>query len=89
MLEAGSGVRTTVNQILATVLDETEKVTGKRSEIVHVPMRPGETPGAVVVGDPATLLPLEPFGWDFETTVGLQEGVEKTVAYYQRLIHGE
>lgn len=89
VLEAGSGLRTTVNQILTTVLDETEKLTGKRSEVVHVPMRPGETPGAVVVGDPSTLDVLREFGWDAANMVGLDAGVRATVAYYQRLMRGE
>lgn len=86
VLEAGSGLRTTVNQILATVLDETELVTGKRSEVVHVPMRPGETPGAVVVADPSTLHGLATYGWDVTQAVGLTEGVRQTVAYYHRLM---
>jgi UDP-glucose 4-epimerase len=73
-LEAGTGRRTTVNEIASMVIASVG--TGR---IEHVPMRPGETPHSTVVADPRTLAPL---GWDAGRMIALERGVPETVAYY-------
>jgi UDP-glucose 4-epimerase len=82
IFSAGSGVDTTVNQILDHVLFST----GSKSPVTHLPMRPGETPGAVVLGDPITLEPLSQFGFDVSSMTPLNKGVELTVTYYRELM---
>jgi UDP-glucose 4-epimerase len=79
VLEAGSGVPTTVNDIAAAVVSEVEKVTGVKVGVTHLPMRPGEDANSIVLGDPATL---EPIGIDGRTFVQLHLGTMRTVAYF-------
>lgn len=71
--EVGTGRRTTVNDIARAVID----VVGE-GEIVHLPMRPGETPGVEVVGDPGTLIPLGIYD-----LIGLEQGLPGTVESYR------
>lgn len=73
--EAGTGRRTTVNDIAKAVIAE---VGG--GDIVHLPMRPGETPGVEVLGDPTTLHGLGITAADF---VALEDGMAETVAWYR------
>lgn len=82
-LEAGSGNRTTVNDIAHVVAGEVELVTHRRVEIGHLPMRPGEEEHAVVLGDPKTLAPIGLDGSDF---LPLDEGVKRTVAYFSEYL---
>lgn len=81
IFSAGSGIRTTVNDIAETVVRGMNDVytAGTSSEIVHIPMRPGETPGVVVLGDPSTLAPLMR---PDEKLVSLEDGVRRTIQYY-------
>lgn len=72
--EAGTGRHLTVNQIAQMVID----AAGSSSSIVHVPMRPGETPGAVVVGNPETLLDLR-----ICVLVPFEAGIRRTVSWYK------
>jgi len=76
-LEAGTGRQTTVNDIARIVANEVEQTTPRRVGITHVPMRPGEEVGAVVVGNPATLGSIN---WGSFTP--LETGVRWTVGYY-------
>lgn len=73
--EAGTGRRTTVNEIAKAVIAE---VGG--GEIVHLPLRPGETKGVEVRGDPTTLHPLGIVASDLVT---LEDGMAETVAWYR------
>lgn len=75
--EVGYGQPITVNQVAETII----KVAGSKSEIIHLPMRPGEIPGAVVLADPGTL---EPLGILPDSFVSLEDGLEKTVEYYRK-----
>lgn len=75
--EAASGYPSTVNEIAETIIARVGK-----GRIEHVPMRPGEEPGATVLGDPATLKPLDIFP---EELVSLRDGIDKTVEYYQSI----
>jgi UDP-glucose 4-epimerase len=74
-LSAGTGRPTTVLEIAQAVINE---VGG--GDIEHLPMRAGETPGVVVLGDPSTLAPLDIDGSQF---IKLEEGLKETVAYYR------
>jgi UDP-glucose 4-epimerase len=77
-LEAGTGRRTTINEIAAVVHDKVWVTTGKSAEIIHLPMRPGEEERSVVIGKPETLGTIN---WD-RLFVPLGEGVGRTVHYY-------
>lgn len=75
--EAGTGVAPTVDEIAQQVL---AAVPESRSRVVHVPMRAGEPERSVVVGDPATLAPLD-YGVDQMLT--LDRGLARTVSHYR------
>lgn len=79
VIEAGTGRRTTVldiaNQVVKTV---------GRGQIEHVPMRPGETPGAVVLADTRAMS--EYLGIRPHEFVPLERGVAHTVDYYRTLV---
>lgn len=74
--EAGTGRPTTVNEVAELVI----KAAGSSSIISHLPMRPGEIPGSVVLGDPGTLKPL---GLEPGDLVPLEVGVPVTVEAYR------
>lgn len=71
---AGTGVRTTVNDIAETV----NRLTNNPSPVTHVPMRAGEEIDSVVLGDPSTLKELGITG-----LVQLEEGMKKTIDWYR------
>ncbi|CAL9366503.1 NAD-dependent epimerase/dehydratase family protein [Streptomyces sp. enrichment culture] len=73
VLEAGTGRRTSVLDIAQTVIKEAGS-----GQITHLPMRPGETAGAVVLGSPATLDLLSP-----QPLTPFEDGVAETVAWYR------
>ena len=77
-IEAGSGVETTVNDIANAVIAEVG-----RGEIKHLPMRPGEPPQSVVLGNPSTL---KQFGIDRSDLVPLGDGVARTVRYFREYL---
>jgi UDP-glucose 4-epimerase len=82
-LEAGSGNPTTVNDIANVVIDQAELVTGKRVELIHIPMRPGEDANSIVLGDPKTLAAI---GMDDSDFVTLEDGVARTVRYFKDIL---
>lgn len=75
VVEAGTGRPTTVNEIAEAVIARVG-----RGSIVHLPMRPGETPNAVVLADAESLAPL---GWKPERMITLEEGLVPTVESYR------
>lgn len=79
VMECGPDEHTTVLETAELVIAEAEKLTGNRSEIVHLPMRPGETPGAHVTADPSTLAPIGMTAADLKP---LGEGVAETLEWY-------
>jgi UDP-glucose 4-epimerase len=81
-LEAGSGNATTVNDIAQLVAAEVER-RGKSVRIDHLPMRPGEEPGAVVLGRPATLAAV---GLDVADFMPLDQGIAQTVDYFAEIL---
>ena len=79
VIEAGSGQRTSINFIAEKIIE----LSGSQSTIEHVPMRPGEIPGATVVADTATLKPL---GFAADDMVELDDGLTRTIDFYREHI---
>ena len=77
IFEAGSGDHTTINHIAETIV----KLAGSKSEIIHEPMRAGETNDSVVVADTSTLEHLRIKASDF---ISLETGLKMTIEYYKR-----
>lgn len=75
VIEAGTGRDTTVLEIAQEVVRQ-----AKTGTITHLPLRGGETPGAVVKADTSTHVHVYPEGRNF---VSLEDGIEKTLAYYR------
>lgn len=66
-----------------TVLDVAKlivELTGSGSEIVHLPMRPGEIPNSTVTGDPYSMNVL---GIVPEKFISLEDGMRQTVKWYR------
>lgn len=76
-IEAGSGNPTTVNDIAGMVIQA-----AGQGEIVHVPLRPGETPGARVLAD-TTTIPRTVFDQRLESFKHLSVGIKETVNWYR------
>jgi nucleoside-diphosphate-sugar epimerase len=76
VFEAGTGRRTTVNEIAHMVND----LTGNKAGVKHLPMRAGEPDRSVVLGDPSTLKPL---GMSADDLTPLEKGLERTVKWYR------
>jgi UDP-glucose 4-epimerase len=74
-VEIGPAESTTVNEVAELVV----AATGHRSPIVHVPMRPGEEPGAQVTADPSTL---KLVGIRPESLTPIEQGVTETVKWF-------
>ncbi len=78
--EVGPVESCTVNQVAALVAGAASVATlTEPVGLRHLPMRPGEVPGAVVRSDTSTLEPLE---IDAAGFVSLEEGVRWTVEWY-------
>ena len=75
VFEAGTGIKSTVNDIAKAII---EAIGNSDIQIIHTEMRPGETKGAVVLGDPSTLAPLGE-----RTFIDLKEGMKQTVEWYR------
>lgn len=79
-VEVGPLMSRTVNDVARLVAEYAAKLTGREPVgIVHLPMRPGEVPNAVVSADTATLQQIGMTAADF---VSLEGGIQRTVAYY-------
>lgn len=82
-VEVGPAEHATVRQVADLVID-TARLLGHpadrpSSKVVHLPMRPGEQPGAVVSADVSTLTMV---GMRPEALTPLQQGMDATVAWY-------
>lgn len=73
-LEAGTGRATTVAQVAWLTRAEVQRQTGITATVDFLPMRPGETPGSVVLAKAG--LP---------GAVPLEDGLARTVAHYREL----
>jgi UDP-glucose 4-epimerase len=77
--EVGPRESHTVNDIARLVALEAGDITGQPVDIVHLPMRRGEVPNAVVAADCSTL---EAVGINPDGFVSLADGIAKTVRWY-------
>lgn len=75
-IEAGTGADTTVLEIAEAVVREVGQ-----GEIKFLPLRPGESPGAVVKADTSTHDLLFPAGYGFRS---LENGLAETVTFYRK-----
>jgi len=73
--EAGLGRRLTVNDVAQAIIDAADS----SSEIVHLPMRPGEEENAVISARPETLEGLG--SYDFVT---FEDGIRQVIEWYRR-----
>lgn len=74
VFSAGTGVKTTVNDI-ANVINE---LTGNQAGVEHIEMRAGEIDNSIVLGEPETLAPL-----GFKELTTLRDGMAKTIEWYK------
>lgn len=72
--EAGTGRHLTVQQIAELVV----KAASSKSQIVNLPMRPGEPEGAIVLGDPGTLTDLGQYD-----LMPFEAGISRTIRWYK------
>jgi nucleoside-diphosphate-sugar epimerase len=80
VFEAGSGLPTTVNNVVDMVHRVAQLPGNWRDWVDYLPMRPGEPEKSVVLGRPSTLDPLGPL-----VQVPLEVGVKKTWEYYRSI----
>jgi UDP-glucose 4-epimerase len=78
--EAGSGERTTVNDIAFEVLAKSGYTGPVENMVKHIPMRPGEPEFSVVLGDPSTLE-----GLDLLPFTSLESGIAQSIEYFRGL----
>jgi nucleoside-diphosphate-sugar epimerase len=76
VFEAGTGRRTTVNDIAQRVL----ALAGGKAGVQHLPMRSGEPLNSEVVADPGSLQEL---GIDIGRLISLEEGLQSTISWYR------
>lgn len=80
----GPAISVTVNEVADMVRNEVALALGEEPvDLVHLPMRPGEVPNAVVRADVSTLLQL-PEEFHENTFTSLRKGVARTVEHYHR-----
>jgi len=76
-IDIGSGKETSVNQLAHMI----KTAAGSKSKIVHLPMRPGETPNTKLKANMSHLDKM-----NFNCTISLEQGITETVmAYKQQL----
>ena len=80
VMDAGTGRRTTVNDLARAVLEALGKEMVEGQTVEHVGMRPGEPVHSVVLGDPSSLAPL---GMSEADLLPLEDGLKRTIASYQ------
>jgi UDP-glucose 4-epimerase len=78
-IEVGPILHKTVREVAELVNELTAEVTGKKVEILNLPMRPGEIPGDNVTADTQTLslVAIDP-----NELVSLDDGMRKSVRYF-------
>lgn len=79
VMDAGLGRPTTVNEIANLI----NKLSPKSQGVKHIPMRAGEPDRSVVLGNPSTLAPL---GITSKDLLPLEDGLQKTMAWYQEKV---
>lgn len=81
-VEVGPDAHYTVKQVAELIAE----LSNSSSKITHLPMRPGELPGATVSADVETLKMVD---MTYEDLMPLEEGMKLTVEYYKNLINEE
>jgi nucleoside-diphosphate-sugar epimerase len=76
--EIGSGFGTSPVKLAKMII----KIANSKSKIKYIPMRKGEDPNTKVVADLSEIRKVI----KFNPLVGLQEGMEQTIAYYRDLL---
>lgn len=79
-VECGPAVHATVNEVAGHVIDAATELGHPRVPLAHLPMRPGEIPGAKVTADTSTLALV---GMDPEKLIPLEQGIADTVAWFR------
>ena len=79
VLEVGPAIHHQVVEVAELVAGIAAAYGFARVPVTHLPMRPGETPGAYVTVDPGTLSFL---GVGVDDLLSLEEGARRTVAWY-------
>jgi UDP-glucose 4-epimerase len=80
VVECGPVEHRTVNEVAQVVIDEAAALGFDSVEVKHLPMRPGEIPGAHVTADTSTLALV---GIDPSSLVPLEQGIAETVAWFR------
>jgi len=75
-VEVGPRISSTVNDVAKKVI----AAAGSESQIIHLPMRPGEVPNAEVYANPDSLKPL---GLSVDDFVTLDDGIQRTVDWFR------
>lgn len=79
VVEVGPSEHRTVNQVAQAVVDVATLFGFEPQPLTHLPMRPGETPGARVTANNQTM---QMVGLDPDQLIGLEAGVSDTVSWY-------
>ncbi len=80
VIECGPEDHATVLEVAHMVAESCAEITGDDPvEVIHLPMRPGEDPGAFVTADTSTL---DAIGVNYRDFMGLEEGIRKTVEWF-------
>ena len=79
-VQAGTGRRVSVGDIAHEVSQVVWDIAGIKAKVTHLPMRPGEPPSSVVVGDPSTL---RQSSYDQGILILLKPGIQLTVDYFK------
>ncbi len=85
VLEAGSGVDTTVNDIANAVAETVSDLYGIDTEIRHLPMRHGEPENSIVLGNPDTM---NLIGMGKDELLPLNQGLVLTARYFKKYLEG-
>ena len=78
-VEVGPSDHNTVLQIAKLVVE----LTNSKSDIIHLPSRPGEKVGASVFADTSTM---DLIGMDVRDLVSIEAGMAKSIAYYMEYL---
>lgn len=79
IVEVGPSEHRTVNEVAQLVRGMAKAMGIEQPELVHVPMRPGETPGARIVAKNETLHSIK---MDPDDLLPLADGLSRTVSWY-------
>lgn len=81
VVEVGPSEHRTVNEVARTVNEVVHLLGLQTSNLVHLPMRPGETPGARIVARNETMRLV---GLDPDDLIPLTTGITRTVEWYHK-----